>query len=187
MALLTIVTRTYKKPKCLEQCIASVKMQTYSDYEHVFIVDEIGQGLAWADQALNLHKDCNHGKYIMILDDDDKITNKNFITIVKDISDKYDPDIIIWRGMFTEMNFALPCIDPFWGVKPRKKLIGSFNYCTKKELYDKYIYLCSTGITGDFDFIDAVFNHTPPIKPYWLKKILVTTQQKSYGKNMDCS
>jgi hypothetical protein len=160
-------------------------MQVCSDYEHIFIIDEIGRGLAWADQALSLYKDRNHGKYIMVLDDDDEITNKHFVSIIKDIFDKYDPNIIIWRGYFTEIGFVLPPIDFRWGNKPERALIGSFNYCMKKELYDQYIHICQTGLSGDFDFINAAFKATPSNKIYWLKKVLVQTQQKSFGTTHD--
>jgi hypothetical protein len=38
---------------------------------------------------------------------------------------------------------------------------------------------------GDFDFLTAVYFDTPKDKRYWLKKILVQTQQKSFGKPID--
>lgn len=182
---LSIITRCYKKTKCLANNIMSIEKQIDKDYEQIFIVDQEGLGLAWADKALDIYKDINKGKYILVLDDDDELVSKAFVSIIKDIANRYNPNIIIFRGYFTELDATLPPIDPRWGKYPVRSLIGSFNYVTTKELYNKYIYLCSSGITGDFDFFETLFNKTPKDKVYWLKKTLVKTQQKSYGKDID--
>lgn len=182
---LTIVTRAYKKPKCLQHCIESVQMQTDSDYEHIILEDLVGQGLAWADCLLDEKKHLNHGKYILVLDDDDKITNRGLIELLKFLDKQYDPDLIIWRGYFSEVDYSLPPIDHRFGRTPARGLIGSFNYCAKKELYDKHVYLCKSGISGDYDFLMAMYQELPKDKIHWLRKILVRTQQKSFGKAMD--
>lgn len=183
--LLTIVTRAYKKPKCLQRCIDSVRMQTDTDYEHIILEDPIGQGLAWADRLLGEQKYLNHGKYIMVLDDDDELTNRGFIALIQFLNKQYNPDLIIWRGYFSEIDYALPPIDHRFGATPARGLIGSFNYCAKKDLYDKHVHLCNSGIAGDYDFLMAMFNETSKDKVHWLRKILVRTQQKSFGKAMD--
>lgn len=182
---LTIVTRAYKKPNCLRRCIASVEMQTDPDYEHIILEDKVGQGLAWADCLLGEKKELNHGKFIMVLDDDDEITNRGFITLLKFLDQHFNPDLIIWRGYFSEVDFSLPPIDHRFGTIPARGLIGSFNYCSKKELYDKHVHLCKSGIAGDYDFLLAMFQEVPKDKVHWLRKILVRTQQKSFGKAMD--
>jgi glycosyltransferase involved in cell wall biosynthesis len=184
---LTVVTRAYKKPRCLKENIKSLKAQTDQDYEQIFIIDKVGKGLAWADKALDLNKHRNNGKYIMVLDDDDKIVNRNFIFTLKDINKRFNPDLIIWRGYFTEIDYVLPPIDSRWGDVPIRTLIGSFNYCVKKEYYDKYVHLCTSGISGDFDFLEGLYSNIPKNKRYWLNSIMVQTQQKSYGKIQDIS
>ena len=182
---LTIVTRSYKKPKCLQKCIESVEAQTDPDYEQIFIIDEVGRGLAWADQALaeNAHK-CN-GKYVMVLDDDDYILTPNFIKLIKHTTARRDPDIIIWRGQFVDANMTLPGRDHLWGVKPIITQIGSFNYCARNHLYKEHIHTCKTGKTGDFDYIDTLFKLKPKPTHYWINKVLVSTQQKSFGTDID--
>jgi len=182
---LTIVTRSYKKPKCLERNIESVQAQIDQDLEQVFIIDDAGRGLAWADQALDQNKHRNSGQYIMVLDDDDVITNKNFIALLKLITKNHNPDVIIWRGKFTAINLVLPPLDRYWGIKPVKAFIGSFNYCIRKEIYDEYIHICNTGACGDYDLITAIFNKTPPPYVFWYNKIFVATQQKSQGTQLD--
>ena len=183
---LSIVTRSYKKPNCLKRNIASVEMQTDQDLEQIHIVDDVGRGLAWADQALHHNMHRNNGKYVMVLDDDDLILNKHFITLLKHVAERKKPDVIIWRGKFLEANITLPLIDQYWGRYPIRAFIGSFNYCLRNELYQKHIHVCQCGISGDFDLIKAVFEDNPTPNIFWYNKILVSTQQKSYGKTTDC-
>lgn len=183
--VITIVTRSYKKPKCLERNIASVQAQTDRDYEQIFIIDDVGRGLAWADQALAANKHRNNGKYIMVLDDDDIITNKSFVSLIKLVSETSDPDVIIWRGKFSSINLVLPPVDRYWGIKPVKAFIGSFNYCIRKEIYDEHIHICKTGACGDYDLIESVFNRVPFPSVFWYNKIFVATQQKSKGAGED--
>jgi len=182
---LTIVTRTYKKPNCLKNNIKSVEMQTDLDVEQVIIQDTIGKGLAWADTALNTYKCYNNGEYILVLDDDDKLLSKSLVVLLKDIANRYNPNLIVWRGYFSEIKYALPPLDYRWGKRLDRGLIGSFNYCTKRELYNKYVFRCTSGISGDFDFMEGLLSETPPEKIYWVNKILVTTQQKSFGRPQD--
>jgi glycosyltransferase involved in cell wall biosynthesis len=182
---LTIVTRSYKKPKCLKKNIESVKAQIDQDLEQIFIIDDVGRGLAWADTALNENKHRNNGKYIMVLDDDDIITHKNFVALIKQIAERTDPDVIIWRGKFTEINVVLPPLDAYWKVRPNKQFIGSFNYCIRKEIYDEYIHVCCSGSCGDYDLIYSIFARQPSPKVFWYNKIFVSTQQKSRGTEQD--
>jgi len=182
---LTVVTRCYKKPKCLQNNIRSLKIQTDPDYEQIFIVDKVGHGLAAADKALNKYKEYINGKFVLVLDDDDMITNKSFIKTIKNVDKFFSPELIIWRGYFTEIDFVLPPIDTRWNDQPVKFLIGSFNYCVKTELYKKYINLCATGVSGDFDFLEGVVSELDRSKIRWLTNIMAQTQQKSFGKPED--
>jgi len=178
---LTVVTRCYKRPNSLKINVKSLKTQTDADYEQVFIVDKVGHGLASADQALNKYKDINCGDYIMVLDDDDMITDPQFIEKLKVIKDAFSPDVIIWRGTFSSNTKTLPPKNAWWGVRPVKTQIGSFNYCMSYKLYHKYINVCKTGLTGDYDFINRVYHSEdkPVIK--WIDEIFVSCQESSNG------
>jgi len=180
---ITIVTRCYKRPNALRNNIVSVKTQTDADYEQVFIIDKKGKGLAAADMSLNLFKEMNCGDYIMVLDDDDMIVDKQFIQKLKHIKKEKNPDVIIWKGMFNSETHILPPTDKFWGIRPMKCAIGSFNYCVSYKLYTKYIHTCRTGITGDYDFINNVLYGTDHPKVEWVNEIFVACQNgASKGK-----
>lgn len=181
---LTVVTRCYKRPLALQKNIRSLKSQTDKDYEQVFIVDTKGLGLAAADQALGKYRDINCGDYIMVLDDDDMIIDNHFIEKLKKVKDTSSPDVIIWRGKFFNGREVFPPVNKFWGVRPVKCNIGSFSYCMSHKLYTKYVGTCRTGATGDFDFINAVFNSPEKPKIEWVKDIFVSCQGgANKGKN----
>lgn len=179
---LTVVTRCFKRPFLLRENVRSLKSQTDPDYEQIFIIDRVGRGLAQADRALSKYKDLNIGRYVMVLDDDDKITTPNFISTIKTYAEKGNPDVMIWRGEFGKADHALPLKNEFWGKKIIRSKIGSFNYGIKRELYNEHIHICKTGIMGDFDFLDAVLCHNPPPNVIWIDKVFVAIQVKSKGK-----
>ena len=68
---LSIVTRCFKRPSLLERNKESVYNQLDQDWEHIFIVDDIGMGMEAANKALALNKHLISGEYVFILDDDD--------------------------------------------------------------------------------------------------------------------
>jgi len=175
---LSIITRCYKRPQLLQNNIKSVKCQTDPDYEQIFIVDKVGHGLAAADQALNKYKEYVNGKFVMVLDDDDRIKDSKFIELIKSNS---TADIIIWRGQFKDPNTVLPPLDENWKYKVVKTQIGSFNYAVTNKLFKKYIHVCFSGETGDFDFISCLFNQKPFPKIIWLENIFVECQIKGKG------
>jgi glycosyltransferase involved in cell wall biosynthesis len=179
---LSVMTRCFKRPILLQENIKSLKSQTIQDYEQILIIDKIGYGLAVADKALNENKKRASGKFIMVLDDDDKIIESKFIEILKEIDIKINPDVIIWQGYFSQFKTALPELNEFWGNKIYPSHIGSFNYCVCKSLFDQYISICNSGIRGDFDFIDAIFKHKPMPKIHWIPMVMVATQLKGRGQ-----
>jgi len=173
---ITIVTRCCKRPQALLNNIRSLKAQTDPDYEQVFIFDKVGHGLAAADRSLNMYKNINCGDYIMVLDDDDIITDNKFIEKLKIIKKESSPNVIIWQGKFFSETKILPLQDKFWGARPIKCQIGSFNYCMTHELYTKYVNVCRTGFTGDFDFINRVYFSDEKPKIEWIPEVFVSCQ-----------
>jgi glycosyltransferase involved in cell wall biosynthesis len=180
---LTVVTRCFKRPLLLKENVRSLKAQTDPDYEQVFIIDRKGQGLAAADKALNEYKHLNTGQYILVLDDDDKVLEADFIASIKGTAKSKDPDVMIWRGRFGKGYLTdLPPKDTNWGKTIVKAKIGSFNYAIKNELYEKYIHVCKTGIAGDFDFLKRVLNSSADLKVIWIDRTFVGIQVKSKGR-----
>jgi glycosyltransferase involved in cell wall biosynthesis len=178
---LTIVTRCYNRPKLLKNNIKSLKSQTDPDYEQVFIIDRIGKGLEAADKSLDAFKHYNTGRYIMVLDDDDKIIDSTFISTLKTTcqNSKNSPDVIIWRGQFVSPSKTLPLLNENWNKRPVRGKIGSFNYAVKRSIYNEYIHNCKSGVTGDYDFINSVLSLD--VYTIWLENIFVECQVKGKG------
>jgi glycosyltransferase involved in cell wall biosynthesis len=181
---LTVVTRCFQRPQLLQKNIKSLKSQTDKDYEQIFIIDRIGKGLSAADKSLDWFKHYNSGQYIMVLDDDDLILDPQFISYIKVIALKSNPDVIIWRGQFGNINYVLPPVNTNWGKLIEKSKIGSFNYAVKSEFYNQYIHVCRSGITGDFDFINKVLN-SKTLNVIWTDKVFVASQVKGKGRQIN--
>ena len=184
---LTVVTRCYKRPIFLQNNVQSLKAQTDPDYEQVFIIDKVGLGLAWADKALNKFKDRNHGSYVMVLDDDDRVSDINFIKTLKQIiNGNTQLDVVIWQGLFgwsslNKKGYLMPTNGTNWGKKVEQGKIGSFNYAVRNEIYQKHIHKCKEGLHGDFNYINSVLNQKG-ISVLWLEQIFVETQMRGKGK-----
>ncbi len=66
--LVSVIIPTHNRPKFTQEAIASVKAQTYRDYELIVIDDVMGRGPAW---ARNRGAAKAKGKYLAFLDSDD--------------------------------------------------------------------------------------------------------------------
>lgn len=179
---LSIVTRCFRRPNSLRKCIRSVKAQTDQDYEHVFIIDRKGFGRLAADQNLHKFKELCHGRYVMVLDDDDMITDKSFIAEVKQAALQHFPDVIVWRGIIHPYGEKdpLPRMNGNWGVRPEHCGIGSFCFCVSNEIYQRHIVKFDCNDVSDYNFIKDV--HENGYRWHWIKKVYVRTQKKSYGR-----
>lgn len=66
--LVSVIIPTHNRPKFTQEAIASVKAQTYRDFEIIVVEDARGRGPAWArNQGVAKAK----GEYIAFLDSDD--------------------------------------------------------------------------------------------------------------------
>ena len=90
---LTVVTRCYKGKEALGINQRSLSNQSDSDWDQVCIHDEVGIGLHKANGLFHQHRHLVKGTYVLLLDDDDKLTDDDFVKKLKD----RDEDIV-WFG-----------------------------------------------------------------------------------------
>ena len=178
---MSIVTRHYyKRPNMFKNCCGSVSMQEDQDFDHVIINDNIGIGSLQANQLFVKNKHKVKGDYVFMLDDDDVLVSDQFIGDMKEIVDKYNPDIIFVRMLIndelypTEMNWKKS--------KFYKNHIGISNIVVKNEIWQKYIHNFSAIQTGDFEFINSIFISLSSTSMYWQDKIYSKTTKVSKGE-----
>jgi len=168
---ITIITRHFNSEnriKWFELNKKSIEMQTDNDYVHLILEDKIGIGSHKANLMFNENKDFVEGEYVFMLDDDDCFIRNDFISDMKSISIKYNyPEII-----FVQMTLGGRLIpDEFcWKkTKMKKNHIGTSCFVMRRDIWKKNIHMFSESQTGDFDFIDHVYNGGPTV--YWQEKI----------------
>jgi len=96
--ILTVITRTWKRPKQLSANIASLKMQIDPSYQHLVLPDDVGVGLHAANRRLGEVKEQVLGDYVMILDDDDILISPGLVGEARHIKTfKGYPDVVVSR------------------------------------------------------------------------------------------
>lgn len=173
---LSVVTRCYKRPKMLARNKASLEAQTCQDYEHVFLVDEVGVGIAEANRRLTEAQ--VSGEYVYVLDDDDEISDPNFINDLQAIARQHAPDVIMVRSENGELGI-LPAV---WNKRLIKDHVDMLNFVVKADVFRQHAHAFANGsIGGDFTFINDVFEHGI-YRVHWHDKVVARIQKRSHGE-----
>lgn len=179
MPLICFVTRCHpRRPKMLAVCTNSITSQSCNDYEHFLFHDDTtkeGYGMHMADLSLRNAKPLN-GEYIMVLDDDDRLVDDEFVKDFKAAVSETKPDVVIFKGLIGKLG-VMPR-DVHWGHPPTPSNIGSFCFAVKKEMWEKYIKFWDITM-GDGAFIAKCYANTD--KVLWLNKLVAATQRISEG------
>jgi cellulose synthase/poly-beta-1,6-N-acetylglucosamine synthase-like glycosyltransferase len=165
MTFLTVVTRCYKRP---------VMLETDMDYEQLFITDEEGKGIGWANRSLVMVEPV--GDYVMVLDDDDMLSNDQAIELLKEAAID-QPELIIFRATHNGLG-TLPS-NAIWGKRPLKGHIGSCDFISRRDVWEKYIHCFGVDEGGDYAYLHAVWMDRPRV--YWLDEVLASVQRISHG------
>ena len=181
---LTVITRHFsKRVKYLQKCKESLSNQTDPDYQQILLIDDVGRGMDYANKLFTIFKDTTdiRGKYVLILDDDDVVEDREFIKELKKVVTYNDyPDIIYMKGKIPPYGI-LP--STCWGKKPQYANIGSFNFVIAPYLYLKHINKWGTTATGgDFKFIEAVHNDSYVKKIHYWDRIICSAPLANRGK-----
>ena len=171
---LSVVTRCYKRPEMLAANVASLEEQTDQDYEQLFIVDEVGRGVGWANQALAGAEPA--GDYVMVLDDDDMLTNYRAIELLK-LATADQPEIVIFKADHARLGILpRPTV---WGKRPIRGSIGSCDFISRRDVWDKHITAFGTMACGDYNYLRSVWQDGPEV--IWLDELLASVQRISRG------
>ncbi len=179
---LTVITRCYKRPKMLRANVASLEMQTDQDYEQLFIVDEVGRGVQWANEQFAVHTDRVNGEYVLLLDDDDKLVDREAVAKLKAAARRTGADIVVFRVDHGPLGILPDAI--VWEKEPVHCHIGGGDLIVKADLWRRCIEYFGHAVStispgGDFSFMRELWSHNPRV--CWLDKVLEEVQRISRG------
>lgn len=180
--LLTIVTRTFNaRPMGLAANITSVRKQAESgEIQHLIVEDEVGRGVAWAQENLRNEVAFVKGDYVLLLDDDDFLVDANLVYgLRRQVLDA--PEIIICKMNMGDGRI-LPDAD-HWGERPERGHIPCSSYIVRRDVWNEHVADFAPKYDGDFDFIDAVWKHGHPFQ--WWNNVVARVGQVSHGKAED--
>ena len=181
MPFLSIVTRCYKRPKMLRVNILSVATQTSRDWEQIFITDEEGRGILWANQSLHHNRHRVRGRYVLILDDDNCLAYNGLVEDLKKLMpiSKRGPDIIMVKE-----DQILRTLPTNWEKYPTFGHIDTGCFIVRNELWHRHIELFRQPSGGDYAFISALFamRDSNGWLVSWFDKVAVRVQKVSRGK-----
>jgi len=180
---LTIITRSYKRPKGLSKNQESIEALTDKDIEQIFIHDEHGVGMFEANKSFSYPEVQNsiNGKYVFLLDDDDFIVNPHMIEQLKNITVIGDYDIIFFRmNIIGGPNGDLYPTPETWGIAPKVAHIGGSCFVVSTEIYKKFIHNFAHTRMGDFKFLEALWATNP--KAHWHDVLMCETGRIGRGR-----
>ncbi len=178
MPLLTIVTRTCKRPALLARLRESIAAQTSQDLEHYIIEDEVGRGVGWSHREIARRAPEFRGRYVQVIDDDDWITDPGYLADLADIVADYAPDVVVVR--MSQPGLILPTRMVWQKDEPICGHIAGECAVVERELFLRHADAWSTRYEGDFDFLASVWTEKPRV--YWHGRVVLTTDQRRKGR-----
>lgn len=149
MTFLTIYTPTFRRPKQLERCKASVAAQSEGGYQHAIVVDDVGLGVAGMFRDIETHHADILGDYVYFLSDDDVFADEHVIRDLKAFVQTADyPDVIMARATIGPHTYPI-----FWEAPPQQGAVTLSNWIVRKHVWVDTPY--GARYEGDADFITA--------------------------------
>ena len=173
---LSIVTRCYKRPQMLRQCLASVDAQTCDKWEQLLIYDEVGRGVGWANRQFAAQAHHIAGAYVLMLDDDDAFACDDAVQMLQDATVD-NPEMVIFRG--DHLHHGILPTDKVWQKRPQATHISGQDFITRVDVWRRWIPYFGVERMGDITFLNVVWPNVKNV--VWLDKVLVKQQRVSLG------
>lgn len=149
MAFLTIITRSFRRPKSLERCVNSVALQTDPDVEQIIAYDPDGRGVEAS--YTNLKTLTPSGLYVMLLDDDDYLIEPSFVAELKRVAQRDDTPEVVFVGMDVSGT-----IMPVWDEGLRRGYIACSCFVVRRDVWLEHIKDIKADYSADFYFIESI-------------------------------
>jgi len=149
----------------------SLWAQSCWDWMQILLPDEKGVGCAEANKSLREVKAA--GDYVWVFDDDDIITDVDFVARVKEASEGGKIEVVVAPSMYNSERI----IGAEW--PPREGHIGNINWIMRQDVWDLNRKFWGARYAGDFDLIEACMRDVKHIAQ--LKRVMLATQRVSKG------
>jgi hypothetical protein len=110
----------------------------------LFLVDQYGRGLKWANQQFERHADVPQGKYVYHLDDDGYMYDLGFVAHLKRFAHNADePDVILVRSQRKRDLLPPPEVwEMGWehGERPAFWIGSGYCFVVKRELWQANVW-----------------------------------------------
>lgn len=179
MPFLSVITRTFRRPRLLANNQRSLAAQTDPDFEQIILRDDIGQGVAWANARLRDAADLPTGEYVMILDDDDLVRRQTLISELKGLAAEHGRPGVIMTRMDHGPRGVLPPADE-WGRQPGRGRVGCASPVARRDVWLRCAPHYGAAYDGDYDYIAALFAAGDPV--VWHPVIATAVQQIGLGR-----
>lgn len=173
MPFLTFYVPTYKRPKMLADCLASIKAQSDRDYEVVLIRDEVGIGIDGMYGDIRNHAQEVSGDYVFVLSDDNLVTDTDFVKGLKEQAAD-SPDVIVFKNQIVGV---LPSI---WEGAPELGQIDLSCFAVRRDIWQKHAADWGECYAGDYYFIRALWDAGYRFK--WWDKLVIRAQKIMRGQ-----
>ena len=178
MTFLSVVTRSCGRARLLARNRKSLATQTDPDYEHIIIIDNEHKGLHEANKSLVENKYRVNGQYVLILDDDDYISDRSFIKHLKNVIEQYKVATIFFKAYRKPFSDFLPS-KRTWGKTPILGEIGSCCFIVENAIWKKFIGEFAKPRYGDYYFIKTLFDNG--CSTYWLNRTMIMIDKVGGG------
>jgi len=183
MPFLEVLTRTNGRPTMLERNRAGLMAQTDGDWTQTFLVDEIGRGVAWANQNLGRYAPNLVGDYIWVVDDDDECICPGFVAGLKTIVHKTACDVVMVRVDHGPSLGVMPR-GRYWGSTPALTHIGFPAFVVRRALWQACAdSLAPKRLGADYYLIRAIWDRAPRVA--WWDVVASRVQRISRGLRGD--
>lgn len=152
---LSFYTPTYRRPKGLAACLASVGAQTLvREIEQVVVPDHVGRGIGGMYEQLRWYTPAIHGAYVHLLADDDVLAEPSIVEIVKArICEERYPDVLVVSAQKGGLVLPLDSHGP-----PICGRIDLGCLIVKSDIWRSNVQHYAPIYEGDFTFASALWN-----------------------------
>jgi hypothetical protein len=174
MTFLTIYTPTFRRPRQLERCKASVAAQSEGGYEQLVIVDDVGLGVAGMFRDIPEHHADIHGDYVYFLSDDDVLADEHIVRDLKAfVAANPDADVIMARATIGPNTYPY-----FWEAPPLQGAVTLSNWIVKRDVWLHVPY--GGRYEGDFDHVAECWRRG--LKFAWWDRIICNAEGWGRGQ-----